>query len=137
MSRTSDQRLAAHRRAFSGDGLDRDPLDRVHQRVVSVFLHFAIIADAFAVRPISGDIQVPAADRQKLLELLDKTAADHGVSRTVISLAWLMKHPSKIIPIVGSNNPQHLNEAVKADTLDLSREEWYRILVVARGEPLP
>jgi predicted oxidoreductase len=85
---------------------------------------------------------VPANDpklekKQKLLELLDKTATDHGVSRTVISLAWLMKHPSKIIPIVGSNNPQHLKEAVKADTLELSREEWYRILVAARGEPLP
>lgn len=75
--------------------------------------------------------------KQKLLDLLDKTAADHGVSRTVISLAWLLKHPAKIIPIVGSNNPENIKEAVKADTVELSREEWYRILVAARMQPLP
>jgi predicted oxidoreductase len=85
---------------------------------------------------------IPATDtkreqKQKLLDLLDKTAADHSVSRTIISFAWLMKHPSKIIPIVGSNNPDHIKDAVKADSLELSREEWYRILVAARGEPLP
>jgi predicted oxidoreductase len=48
-----------------------------------------------------------------------------------------MKHPSKIIPIVGSNKPDHIKDAVKANATELSREEWYRILVAARGEPLP
>ena len=75
--------------------------------------------------------------KQKLVDLLDKTAADHSVSRSVICLAWLMKHPSKIIPIVGSSKPDHIKDAVKADAMELSREEWYRILVAARGEPLP
>ena len=75
--------------------------------------------------------------KTKLLETLDKTAADHGVSRTVISLAWLLKAPSKIIPIIGSNNPDNIREAAKADELELSRDEWYRILVAARGQGLP
>jgi predicted oxidoreductase len=49
----------------------------------------------------------------------------------------LLKHPSKIIPIVGSINPERIREATKATELDLSREEWYRLLNAARGEPLP
>jgi predicted oxidoreductase len=73
----------------------------------------------------------------QLIDLLDQTAARYGVSRTVISLAWLLKHPSKIIPIIGSAKPPHIDDAVKADTIELDREDWYRLLVAARGERLP
>lgn len=72
-----------------------------------------------------------------LQQLLDKTGADHGVSRTVVALAWLMKHPSGIIPIVGSASPQNIREAAKADDVNLSREEWYHIYVAARGQTMP
>ena len=68
---------------------------------------------------------------------LDTIAKTHGVSRTVIAFAWLLKHPSKIIPIVGSINPDRIREAAKAPEIDLTREEWYRLLNAARGEPLP
>jgi predicted oxidoreductase len=77
------------------------------------------------------------AERKKLIELLDQTAAELGVSRTVVSLAWLLKHPSKIMPIVGSNNPANIRDAAKADDIELTREQWYRILVAARGKNLP
>ncbi len=73
----------------------------------------------------------------KLVDLLDQTAAKYGASRTVMALAWLMKHPSRIIPIVGSAKPPHIDDAAKADAIDLDREDWYRLLVAARGEKLP
>jgi predicted oxidoreductase len=73
----------------------------------------------------------------KLVELLDRVAGEYSVSRTVISLAWLLKHPSKIVPIVGSSKPEHIQDAVKADEVELSREDWYRIYTAARGAPLP
>jgi len=75
--------------------------------------------------------------KEKVREALDKTAADHGVSRTVIALAWLLKHPAKIIPIVGSNKPENIRDAAKADDVELTRDQWYRILLAARGKPLP
>jgi predicted oxidoreductase len=75
--------------------------------------------------------------RQKVLDVLDEVAAVHGVSRTVIALSWLLKHPSRIIPIVGSNNPDHIRDAAKADGIELTREQWYRLFVAARGKPLP
>ena len=73
----------------------------------------------------------------KLQTAVDEMAARYEVSRTVLSLAWLLKHPSGIIPIVGSCNPANIRDAVRADTLDLTREDWYRLLVAARGEALP
>ena len=74
---------------------------------------------------------------EALLPLLDGIAASRGVSRVVIALAWLLKHPSRIQPIVGSINPERIREAAQAPGIDLTREEWYRLLAAARGEPLP
>ena len=68
---------------------------------------------------------------------MDKISAQYGVSRTVIALAWLLKHPAKIIPIVGSTNLTHIRDAAKADAFELGREDWYRLYVAARGEPMP
>lgn len=74
---------------------------------------------------------------EKFLAELEAIAKARGTSRTVIAFSWLLKHPSKIIPIVGSINPERIREATKAVDLELSREEWYRLLNAARGEPLP
>ncbi|MBI5707073.1 MAG: aldo/keto reductase [Armatimonadetes bacterium] len=87
-----------------------------------------------------GEGQAAPADDAKrlaLLEAMDKVAIAHAVSRTVIALAWLMKHPSGIIPIVGSANPANIADSAKADGLELSREEWYTLYVAARGERMP
>ena len=74
---------------------------------------------------------------QGLLPVLEGIAKARGASRLTVALAWLLKHPSRIQPIVGSTNPQHIREAVKAADLELTREEWYSLLIAARGEPLP
>ncbi|MCW5555885.1 MAG: aldo/keto reductase [Verrucomicrobiae bacterium] len=72
-----------------------------------------------------------------LVAALDSVAGKYGVSRSVIALAWLLKHPSRIMPIIGSTNPQRIQEVVAADRLELSREEWYQLLIAARGTELP
>ncbi|HEU5123852.1 MAG TPA: aldo/keto reductase [Verrucomicrobiae bacterium] len=74
---------------------------------------------------------------EKFLPTLEQIAEARGVSRTVIALAWLLRHPSKIVPIVGSNNPERIRDAVKATEIVLTREEWYQLFTAARGEPLP
>jgi len=68
---------------------------------------------------------------------LDIIAKRRGTTRSVIALAWLLKHPAGIIPIVGSTNPESIRKVAKAADLELTREEWYRLLEVARGERVP
>jgi len=68
---------------------------------------------------------------------LDAMAKIQDVSRTVLALAWLLKHPANIVPIIGSTNPGSIREAAKAAEVDLSREDWYKLLGAARGEKLP
>jgi len=73
----------------------------------------------------------------KFLPALDVVAAARGASRVAVALAWLLKHPSGILPIVGSTQPERIRDAAKAADLDLTRDEWYTLLIAARGEALP
>lgn len=84
-----------------------------------------------------GSLMSANGSKNVLTQTLDDTASRYGVSRAVIALAWLMKHPSHILPIIGSTNIDRIRDAVKADSVELTREDWYRLLIAARGEPLP
>lgn len=54
-----------------------------------------------------------------------------------LAIAWLLRHPAQIIPIVGSTNPVHIHEAAAAAKIELTREDWYKLWVAARGEEVP
>ncbi len=77
------------------------------------------------------------ARRLHIREVLDLIARERQTSRAVVAVAWLLKHPSRIIPIVGSTDPNRIKELARADALELSREEWYRLLEAALGQRLP
>ena len=68
---------------------------------------------------------------------LDQVALAHGVSRSVVAYAWIAQHPSGAIPIVGSQSPQRIANAVRAAELILERTQWYAILEASRGERMP
>jgi predicted oxidoreductase len=73
----------------------------------------------------------------RFVPVLDAIANARGTNRIAIALAWLLKHPARIMPIVGSTKPERILQAAEADKINLSRDEWYRLLLAARGEPLP
>lgn len=68
---------------------------------------------------------------------LDDVAGRYGVSRTVAAYAWVMAHPARPIPIVGSQRPERIAEAAGAMAMRLTRVEWYGVLTAVRGAPLP
>jgi predicted oxidoreductase len=70
-------------------------------------------------------------------QALDAVAVEKGVSRTVASYAWILQHPSRPIPIVGSQQPARIHEAAEALPVRFTRAEWYSVLTAARGAPLP
>ena len=64
-------------------------------------------------------------------------AERHQTSIEAILLAWLLKHPAKIQPVLGTTRPDRLRSCAKALTVSLSREEWYSLFAAARGAPMP
>jgi len=69
--------------------------------------------------------------------LVAQFAAEKDTTTDAIVLAWLLRHPAGIQPIIGTTNPQRIVASCLADDVILSREEWYRLFIAARGGPLP
>lgn len=89
--------------------------------------------------PLGGGRLVnPTSSREvAVAAALDAVAQDQGVSRSVAAYSWLMAHPAGIVPIVGSQNVERIAEAAQALTVRWARQDWYAVLVAARGERLP
>jgi predicted oxidoreductase len=69
--------------------------------------------------------------------LAAQLAQAKGVATEAVLLAWLLKHPAAIQPIVGTTNVERLAGSCQADETDLTREEWYSLLAAAGGAPVP
>ncbi|MBK8021920.1 MAG: aldo/keto reductase [Chloroflexi bacterium] len=82
-----------------------------------------------------GD-DVPDNVKQTAAEIA-RLAVEHNTSKEAVAVAWLLRHPARIQPILGTLNVQRLAESVRADDLELSREEWYRLLAAANGASVP
>ena len=92
---------------------------------------------------LSGRREVPAdhPHREKIERIqaafaeLSPTYGD--ATPTQLAIAWLLRHPAQIIPLVGSNNPDHIREMAGAAQIELSRTDWYKLWVAARGSRVP
>lgn len=67
---------------------------------------------------------------------INEIAAAYGVANTTIALAWLLRHPARIMPVTGTMNVTRLRDCAKASEITLTREEWYAIYLAA-GNRLP
>lgn len=72
----------------------------------------------------------------ELNKKLDEVAEKYGVSATTIAVAWLLRHPARFQPVIGTMNLSRLAECVKACDVQLTRQEWYDIYLSA-GNMLP
>ena len=73
----------------------------------------------------------------RLMRPLRPMAPGRSLGPLVLALAWLLRHPAGILPVVGTTDPERIRDAVRADSLELTREDWYTLTVAARGVGLP
>ncbi len=73
----------------------------------------------------------------ELARVVAEYAEKKNVPTDAIALAWLLRHPARVQPIIGTMNPERVAASCKADGVELSREEWYRLYTAARGQAMP
>ena len=74
---------------------------------------------------------------RKTSEYVRQLANDYGVSSEAIVLAFLLRHPAAIQPVIGTTNIQRIKACAQATNVTLTREQWYNLYVLSRGEALP
>lgn len=68
---------------------------------------------------------------------LNAMAKIHSVQPAAIAIAWLLRHPAQMLPIMGSNNMQRIKQFSEAAKITLERETWFELLEAASGSPVP
>ncbi len=84
-----------------------------------------------------GDLTAASPAEQKTAALVHELAGAHRVSREAIVLAWLLRHPAGIQPVLGTSRADRLRACAESVGVKLSREEWYRLFETARGKSMP
>ncbi len=85
-------------------------------------------------RLLGGD-ESPAAQRVRWV--LGTMGARLGVAPATVAYAWLLRHPSRPHPVVGSMREAGLQEALAALPLRLSAEDWAELWEAGSGHALP
>jgi predicted oxidoreductase len=69
--------------------------------------------------------------------VIAELAAAKKVSPEAILLAWILRHPAGMQPIIGTTKADRVRASAQADEVTLTREEWYGLLAAARGQKVP
>ena len=86
--------------------------------------------------PAWGNTFSPADEKRITVEL-SRQAQKYNCQPWIVILAWLLKHPATICPIIGSTTPERIKAANMALDINYSHEDWYHLLEARNGQPLP
>lgn len=70
----------------------------------------------------------------RLKPVISEISKKYGVGENQVLLAFLRKHPSGILPVVGTTKAENIRNFAKYLSLEISREEWFQILEASRGK---
>ncbi len=73
---------------------------------------------------------------QRIKKVLDKLAKKYKATEAQLLLAWIMKHPSQVIPVIGTTNKKRIKNAVQSLEIELALEDWFILLEQCQGHPV-
>ncbi|MFS4468900.1 aldo/keto reductase [Maribacter sp. 2210JD10-5] len=73
----------------------------------------------------------------RIRKVLHKLCEKYDAEEDQLLLAWILKHPSKIYPVVGTTTPIRLEMAVKSVDIEMELEDWFILLEASKGQEVP
>jgi len=111
-----------------------------------VDFHYRLNSSVLAWGSLGGDpygginrlFKTTGPRQTKVLQILQTAGKELGDEADVIALAWLLKHPAKIVPIIGTTSVARMANQTRAEAVvqKMTRKQWYDI-ARAIGVPLP
>ena len=85
-----------------------------------------------------GRLGCPGDERTcAIAALLDEKASEAGVNRAASALSWIMAHPSRPIPISGTQNLERIATIPQALQVNWTPQQWYGVYETSLGKRLP
>jgi predicted oxidoreductase len=105
-----------------------------HDGTIHYCMQHHIIPMAWA--PLGGGLLTEESHPRfrAIMQCCEKLSNKYNTGINQLLLAWLHRHPSGIIPVVGTTKIERLVQAREAASISLEREDWFMLLEVAKGE---
>lgn len=87
--------------------------------------------------PLAGGRLAHQQEETPLSRALSRVAHELGLTREQLAIAWLLRHPARISPVLGSGKLERIRELVDAQKIALDRQSWFELLEAAVGQPIP
>ena len=85
--------------------------------------------------PLGGGDLMTASN--ELTHRLDSIATRCGVDRAAVATAFLLAHPAKITPVLGTNNLARISAISAVETIQLDLQDWFFLYEAALGSEVP
>lgn len=76
-------------------------------------------------------------DNRQLLAALERIGSAQGIDATAVAVAWLLRHPARIIPVMGTNNIGRIGKISDAAKVEMDRQTWFELYTLAIGKDVP
>jgi predicted oxidoreductase len=113
-------------------------MDTLHDGTLDQCQRLGIAPMAWS--PLGGGRLFDAEDEQAIRVRQALSAVGQelgGASPEQVALAWLLRHPARIVPVLGTGKVERIRSAAAAETLHLSRPQWFRVWTASMGEEVP
>lgn len=75
---------------------------------------------------------------ERVRKALARAADAYGTGDiSAVAIAWLLRHPARLIPVLGTMKPERLAQLAKALDIELDRQHWFAILEASEGREVP
>lgn len=72
-----------------------------------------------------------------LFKALGRIANEQGVDEAAVATAWLLRHPARMLPVLGTNNLQRISRIGEAASVEIDRQTWFELYSLALGREVP
>ena len=89
--------------------------------------------------PLGGGALVGthATDRRELRETMARVAEENGVDESAVAVAWLLAHPARVLPVMGTNRIERIRTLSDALRVAMDRQTWFELYTAALGHEVP
>jgi len=97
-----------------------------------VAFHQRIGTPLMAWSPLAGGALF-SGDHPDVMSVLSNVASQNNVDETAVAIAWLLAHPSRILPVLGTNSLERIKGMSAALDVKMDRQTWYEIYTASLG----
>jgi predicted oxidoreductase len=87
--------------------------------------------------PLGSVFQGTREREGRILKVCESLAKKYEVTSNAILIAWLLHHPAKLTPVLGTTSETHLTEIVKARSVVMDQLDWFRLYTASTGVNVP